>query len=67
MPDFDREMRKIHFALITLFALLTGAAAGLLDWLETQHVAAGLLYGAGAFAATIALGMAVVQFLREKK
>jgi hypothetical protein len=67
MQNFDRAMRTIHFTLIVVFATLFGTAAGFLSWLDSQRVPASLLYGAGTFAAVVALGMAVVQFLRENR
>lgn len=67
MQEFSHATRPIWFALILFFALAVGASGGLLSWADTHRIASSVLSGAGAFAATVGLGIAAYHFLQEKK
>ncbi|WP_036373380.1 hypothetical protein [Micromonospora sp. ATCC 39149] len=66
MRDLRDALRLIWFLFILIFALLVGATGGLLSWVDSRGGASAILYGAGAFAATVGLGLAVCHFLQQR-
>jgi hypothetical protein len=65
MQDVRHSLRPVWFALILLFALAIGVTCGLLFWTDSHRLAAAVMSGGGAFAASVVLGMATYQFLHE--
>ncbi|WP_371785535.1 hypothetical protein [Streptosporangium subroseum] len=54
-------------AIILIVAVLAGAAGGLLSWLGGSAVANAILTGAGSFAGTVILLLAIGYFLVGEK
>jgi hypothetical protein len=55
--------RVLWLALSVLFALFLGASGGVLSWLGGMNPPNAVLAGAGAFAGTLALVLAVIHYL----
>jgi heme A synthase len=58
--------RSIWTAVFLVFAVIVGAAAGLLKYASDASVSSALLYGGGAFAATVTLLVLVYRFATDK-
>ncbi|MFE7869434.1 hypothetical protein ACFUYE_03695 [Micromonospora humida] len=66
MRDLRAALRLIWLFFILTFALLVGTTGGMLSWLDSRSGASAILYGAGAFAATVGLGLAVCHFVQQR-
>jgi len=55
--------RSIWLAIILLFAVITGAAGGVLSWLGGLKPAHAVLAAAGTFTGAVLLGLAIGHFL----
>jgi hypothetical protein len=61
-PAVDRSTRALWLALMILFSLIVGAAAGLLVWAGGDNPFVAVLTGGGAFGATLLLLLAIFHF-----
>lgn len=59
------HIRAVWLAIVLLFAVITATASGMLSWLGGMNPANALLAGAGAFAGTVILALAVIHFLTD--
>jgi len=55
--------RHLWLAVIIVFSIMVGAAAGLLTGLSARDPVTGILTGAGGFAGTVLLLLAIAAFL----
>ncbi|WP_446212927.1 hypothetical protein [Micromonospora sp. IBSANI012] len=55
--------RALWLAVIIVFSLMVGAAAGVLIWMSTRDPIRGIFTGAASFAGTVVLLLAMAAFL----
>ena len=62
----DSRLVGLWVAVVLLFGLIVGAAAGAIAWSGGHHTAAAMLAGGGACGGTVTLGLLVINTLHSR-
>lgn len=65
-PSRDPEHRGLQIGLILLAGFVLGICGGVLAWLDSTSVPGAVLVGAGSWAGSVVLLLAVLHFAQDK-
>lgn len=64
-PSRDLRQRGLQIALVLLAGFVLGICGGVLAWLDSTSVPGAVLVGAGSWAGSVAVFLAVLHFAQE--